>query len=1125
MVLKSFNTYSTSIYLIIIITLCNCKTKQIELIPTNNSSSTQTLFNLLPAAQTHIDFQNTLTEGLNTNILMYEYFYNGGGVATGDFNNDGYIDLYFTANMTDNKFYLNHGKMQFEDITLISGTQGRPGPWKTGVTAVDINGDRLLDLYVCYSGSLPEDKRMNQLFINLGNNERGIPKFRDMAAEYGLNSPAFSTQSYFFDYDKDGDLDMILLNHNPKNLPLLNEQSTKELLSKDDPMKGTRLFRNDSDASGGKFNDVTQKAGINGSTLSYGLGIGISDLNEDGWPDFYVSNDYSVADYLYINNHNGTFTNQLSKSIGHTSQFSMGNDIADINNDGHQDIFTLDMLPEDNHRQKLLLSPDNYAKFDLNVRSGFYFQYMRNMLQLNNGDPNHLTFSEIGQLAGISNTDWSWSALFADYNDDGKKDLYITNGYRRDYTNLDFINYMDSYVKEKGRLMREDVMGIIDHMPASNVSNYMYKNETGITFKNTTEAWGLKRPSNSNGAAYADLDNDGDLDLIVNNINEPAYIYQNQGNALSSDHHFLNVQLNGQNKNTTGIGARVSITSNGIKQFLEQYPSRGFQSSVSTILHFGVGNATLIDTLIIQWQSGYQQILTALESNQLIIINEKSAIPVLQVKKENKTIFQPFSSPISLEHQSPVINDFDRQPLLINQLSFNGPCITSGDLNKDGLDDILFAGSIGMIPTLYIQQKNKSFIKSKQTAFEAAPTQEGSAVALFDADGDGYNDIYIASGGYHNFNSGDSTLNDRLYINDRQGRFNISKTGLPKMTESKGCAVPIDVNGDGFDDLFVGSQCIPGRYPAAADSYLLMNDGKGNFLNQMKDLAPALAHLGMVSDAKRVDLNNDKINDLIVVGQWMPVNIFINEHGKLVNRTSTYFDKEFNGWWNKIEIADLNKDGHPDLIVGNLGLNSQLNASETEPIEMYFSDFDHNGSVDPFLCKYTEGKSYPFVTRDELVKQLSMFRQRYPSFESYSNISIHDLFKESELKAVGHYSANHLETSVFISDSTGHFQFKSLPIQAQYAPVHTINIVDFDHDGMEDLLICGNEHHFKIRIGQADANYGVLLKGSGNGNFNYIDQSKSGLNINGDVRSAIFINNTLILGINNKSSIAYKLNK
>ncbi|HMB63178.1 MAG TPA: VCBS repeat-containing protein, partial [Eudoraea sp.] len=494
------------------------------------------LFTLLGPEMTNIHFQNKLSEGLNANVLMYEYLYNGGGVAAGDFNGDDLIDLYFTSNMGDNSFYLNQGNMKFREVSAPSGVSGRAGPWKTGITAADVNGDGLLDLYLCYSGALPPEKRKNQLFINMGNDKNNIPVFEEKAGAYGLDSPAFSNQAYFLDYDRDGDLDALLLNHNPKSLPVLNEVSTREFLKKDDPLQGVRLYRQ----TKGVFEDVTVSAGISGSALTYGLGIGISDLNNDGWVDFYVSNDYAVPDYLYINNGDGTFTNRLNESMGHTSHFSMGNDIADINNDGLQDIITLDMLPEDNRRQKLLLAPDNYEKFDLNLHSGFHYQYMRNMLQLNNGNG---TFSEIGQLAGISNTDWSWAALLADYDNDGFKDLFVTNGYYRDYTNLDFINYMDDFVKSRGRLMREDVLDIIQQMPSSNLTNYYFSNKDGVTFSEETKTFGLDQASNSNGAAYADLDNDGDLDLIVNNINKPAYVYRNEsgGNNANS----LSVELRG----------------------------------------------------------------------------------------------------------------------------------------------------------------------------------------------------------------------------------------------------------------------------------------------------------------------------------------------------------------------------------------------------------------------------------------------------------------------------------------------------------------------------------------------------------------------------------------------------
>jgi hypothetical protein len=663
----------------IISTFLSCKNEG----NTNSESEGSPLFTLLSNEQTNLSFQNNLEEGPNTNILMYEYFYNGAGVSTADYNNDGLLDVYFVSNMGENKLYLNRGKMHFEDYTVESGAGGRPGPWKTGVTSLDINADGKMDIYLSYSGSLPAEKRVNQLFINKGNDASGTPLFEEKAAEYGLNHTGYCNQAYFFDYDKDGDLDALMLNHNPKNLPLLNETGTAAMLKIDSPEMGLRFYKN----NGGKFQDQTQAAKISGSELSYGLGLGISDLNNDGWPDFYVSNDYSVPDYLYINNKNGTFTNQLYTSMGHTSQFSMGNDIADINNDGHNDVFTLDMLPEDNARQKLLLAPDNFAKFEQNVRSGFYYQYMRNMLHLNNGNG---TFSEIGQLAGVSNTDWSWSALLADYDNDGWKDLFVSNGYLRDYTNLDFIKYMENYVAMKGRLQREDVLEIIKQMPASNVSNYIFKNKGDLTFKNQTKNWGLERASNSNGSVYADFDNDGDLDLLINNINQPVFLYQNEANKTAN---YLKINLKGTQQNTLGIGATVQVFEKGKVQQSEQYLSRGYLSSVSPILHFGLGKTTEVDSIIVTWNSGLSQKIGKTKSNQTLTLNETDA--KLKINRFGKTaspIFKEESSGMDFVHQIENVNDFERQLLLPSQLSYTGPCMTKGDLNADGLEDIVIGG-------------------------------------------------------------------------------------------------------------------------------------------------------------------------------------------------------------------------------------------------------------------------------------------------------------------------------------------------------------------------------------------------------------------------------------------------
>ena len=995
------------------------------------------VFELLPPEQSGITFSNQIEENLNLNVLMYEYLYNGGGVAIGDLNQDGLDDIYFSANVSGSQLYLNEGELKFKETTQASGVAGRNGPWKTGVVFVDINGDGKLDIYQCYSGNLLPEKRRNQLFVNQGNDENGIPIFEEMAEQYGIASSSPSTSASFFDFDLDGDLDLFLLNHNTQSIQNQDAKLTKVLL-KEKHEAGPQLFEN----KNGKFEEVTLKAGISSSSLSYGLGVAVSDINQDGYPDIYIGNDYDMPDYLYINQGDGTFKDEILERMGHVSHFSMGNDIADYNNDGLQDIFTLDMLPEGNERQKLLLAPDNFERFQLNVDRGFHHQYMRNMLQVNAGDG---TFQEIGQLAGVSNTDWSWAPLFADFDNDGWKDLFVTNGYLRDYNNQDFLKYMDNYVRTAGgKLKRQDLLTMVKNMPSSNLTNYIFQNSADLTFQNQTVNWGINQAANSSGAAYSDLDNDGDLDLVINNINHPAFVYKN----LSSDQgnsNFLKVKLIGEKGNSNALGAKVVLYAGGQIQMLEQNPYRGYQSSVSPVLHFGLGQISHVDSLLISWPGGKLSKLNELSANETFEVKQADASVGRDIFGNEGATYLAFEGDIELE-QGRQINDYKRQPLLVNPISGNGKAMVLADFNGDGKEDLFLGAGPGVIATIQYQESNGKFSSPETSPFMASANSEDTDAVAFDANGDGLLDLFVASGGVYDFAVGGEEFQDRLYLNDGKGKLNWSSNSIPSERFPTGTVTVSDFNFDGSPDLFIGARVDPGQFPTSLGARLWINDGLGNFTDQTKSLAPTFLNLGMLTDSAVEDLDGDGKPELIVLGEAMPIQVFSFQNGQWRESTLDYFSKHEFGMWYDLKLADWDGDGKAEILAGNLGLNSQIKASDREPAEILYKDFDGNGSVDAFLGYYIQGEKYPAASRDEILGQVLFLKKRYLDFKSFANVKMNELFTASEREGSNSIYVNRLETSYFVRNPEGKFEAKALPIQAQISPVYAVESADVNGD-------------------------------------------------------------------------------
>lgn len=1077
------------------------------------SAKQNTLFTLLDKDDTGISFRNTFFEDGPLNVANYIYFYNGGGVAIGDINNDGLQDILFTGNMVKNRLFLNKGNFKFEDITAKSGVAEKQG-WCTGATMADVNGDGKLDIYICRSADVDPARRKNLLFIN-----NGDLTFTERAAEFGLDNTGYSTQAAFFDYDKDGDLDCFIINHSLQKYTA-GVQDNPELRKERNGDFASKLYQN----NGGKYTDVSDAAGITSNVLTFGLGLAITDFNNDGWPDVSVSNDFNEPDYLFINNGNGTFSEKLSECMDQTSLYSMGSDAADYNNDGLVDLVTLDMMPEDNYNQKMHSGAENFDKFQVLFNKGFYYQYSRNMLQRNNGDG---TFSEVGQLAGVSNTDWSWAALFADYDNDGNKDLFVTNGYVKDYTEMDFMKYsMDRLIRSMHKEQVDAIPEYIAKMPTHAVPNYILRNNGDETFSKKIRDWGLDHPGVSAGAAYADLDNDGDLDLVTSNANDYAGIYRNNGTPAPNNH-YLKIKLSGAAGNERGIGAKIKVFCGGEQYFQEQSPVRGFQSSVDPVLLFGLGGHQQIDSLLIIWPDDRFQQWTNLPANQTLVAKQAEANGKWDhgsAQNNKNALLQQTSLPQAL-HVENNFNDFTIQPLLPHYFSRQGPCIEVADVNGDGREDFFMGGAAGTAGQLFLQQADGSFATKPQPALQQDAASEDVGALFFDADGDEDKDLYVVSGGFELGEAGPQ-LQDRLYLNDGKGNFEKNAAAVPQMFSSKSCVKAADLEGDGDLDLFVGGRVIPGKYPLTPDSYILRNDGKGLFTDVTKMVAPAVRKVGMITDAAFTDINGDHMPDLVLAGEWMPVKVFINSKGSLSDASHTYVPFASSGWWNRLEATDLDNDGDTDLILGNCGLNTQFKASEKEPITLHYKDFDGNGSIDPILCYYIGGISYPAASLDDLTDQLPGLKKKFLEYRRYANATLKDLFTPEQLKDAGQLKADMMQTMVLRNEGGKKFSVQSLPQQAQYAPVYGIATADFNGDGRKDLLLTGNDSWTRIKFGRYSANHGVLLLANARGSYDYVPQTASGLHLRGNVRSLKTIQSgnsvQLVAGVNNDKALLLK---
>ncbi|MCE2612490.1 VCBS repeat-containing protein [Flavobacteriaceae bacterium D16] len=1075
-----------------------------------DSERTSLLFNELKPAKTGISFTNTLTESDSLNYFTYGYLYMGGGVAAGDFNNDGLTDLYFTGNQVPNALYLNKGDLQFENIAEQAGVDGDQR-WYTGVTLADVNSDGFLDIYCSVSGKFGPME--NQLFIN-----NGDLSFSEQAAAYGLAEAGNNVQSTFFDYDKDGDLDVYIANYPPTAFNAPNSHyKVKQQFPK--PLEMDKLMRND----GHTFTDVTEEAGL--KTFGLSLSATVGDLNEDGWPDLYISNDFSSPDYCYINNKNGTFSERVRTITKNTSFYGMGVDIADFNNDGLLDIFQADMTANDNRRSKANMASMNPQLFWSTVNSGFHFQYMQNSLQMNNGNllDSLPDFSNVTRLAGVSSTDWSWGPLMADLDNDGWKDLFISNGTRREINNRDYFLAWEA----EGRPMDNLLQRSLD-IPSEPIDNFVYRNTGDLRFEQVNESWGIVKEGFSNGAVYVDLDNDGDLEIVINNLDDTASLFENKGNV----NHYLQLVLNGPEKNPNGLGARVYVHVGGLKQMQELTLSRGFQSAVSPRLHFGLGSSSVVDTLQIIWPDGKKEIRTNLEADKLMSINYQDATLLSEPSgQQEETQFDSKDNSLAgmqFQHQENYYDDFINEILLPHRMSMFGPYMAKGDLNGDEWEDIIVGGASGQ-PTQVFMGTPDGFTKKEIPELAAYSEREDMGIAIFDIDGDGQDDLYISSGG-NEFGPDSAMLQDRVYLNDG-GSFTEVKEGIADFRASASVVVPFDFDKDGDLDVLVGSRVIPGNYPSPASSYLLENrstPGNPVLVDVTAEKASMLIGIGLLTRALPTDYDGDGWTDLLLGGEWMPLVLLKNEEGSFKDVSEVTGLADTRAWWFGLGEGDFDGDGDMDYLAGNLGLNYKYKASETETFDVYYDDFDASGTKDIVLSYYNYGEKFPVRGRECSSQQMPAIKKKFEDYASFSTATLADVYTQQALDESLHYQVKSF-ASVYLENTPEGFVIRELPIEAQISSINDILIDDIDGDGNLDAVVAGNLYTSEVETPRNDASNGLFLKGDGDGGFKPVVARKSGLYIPGDVKNLLHLNRKdgryFLVGKNNDSLQLIRVNE